>query len=83
MSLPRSVSGWTLVSVKAGVETVLARLPDILLSSGSAIVIANNRAASSRLALEPAVVTTGMSLPNTQLLLRLKDGSGSLLDGSG
>lgn len=79
-SLPRSVSGWTLVSVKAGVETVLARLPDILLSSGSAIVIANNRATSSRLAFEPALVTTGMSLPNTQLLLRLKEGSGSLMD---
>lgn len=79
-SVPWSVSGWTLVSVKAGVETVLARLPDILLSSGSAIVIANNHAAVSRLALEPTVVTTGMSLPNTQLLLRLKDGSGALLD---
>lgn len=79
-SVPRSVSGWTLVSVKAGVETVLARLPDILLSSGSAIVIANNRAGSSRLALEPAVVTTGMSLPNTQLSLRLKNASGAIAD---
>jgi hypothetical protein len=79
-STPRSVSGWTLVSVKAGVETTLARLPDIALSSGSAIVIANNHASSSRLALEPAVVTAGMSVPNTQLLLRLKSASGTIVD---
>lgn len=79
-SLPRSISGWTLVSVKAGVETVLARLPALSLSSGSAIVIANNPAASSRLALEPAAVTTGMSLPNTQLSLRLRNASGAILD---
>jgi hypothetical protein len=79
-SLPRSVSGWTILSVKAGVETRLARLPDIRLSSGSAIIIANNHAASSRLALEPAVVTTGMSLPNTQLFLRLKNASGAIID---
>ncbi len=78
--MPRSVSGWTLVSVKAGVETTLARLPHIELSSGAAIVIANTHAATSRLLNEPAVVTTAMSLPNTQLLLRLKDASGAVVD---
>lgn len=78
---PYSLSGWTLVSVKAGVETTIARLkPEHVVSSGSVFVIANTPAASSRIAVEPALVTTGMSLPNTQLLLRLKDGSGAIVD---
>lgn len=79
-SLPRSVDSWTLLSVKAGVETVIARLPAFSLASGSVLVIANNSAAVSRMMSEPTVVTTGMSLPNTQLLLRLRDGSGTLID---
>lgn len=77
---PRSLSGWTLVGVKAGVETVLARLGPLEASSGAVFVIANSPAPASRLAVEPSVVTTDVSLPNTQLLLRLKDGSGAIVD---
>lgn len=81
MAAPRSLSGWTLVSVKAGVETTLVRLrAEHVAASGSVFVLANAAAASSRLSAEPTVVTTGMSLPNTQLLLRLKDGSGAIVD---
>lgn len=79
--LPRSLSGWTLVSVRAGVETTLARLrPEHVAASGSVFVLANAPAASSRLSHEPSLVTTAMSLPNTQLLLRLKDASGAVMD---
>lgn len=79
-SLPRSVSGWTIVTVKGSVETVVARFPDRTLSSGSSLLVANYAAAASRLAIEPDLVTTGMALPNTQLLVRLRDASGSLVD---
>lgn len=78
--LPRSVSGWTLLAVKAGVETPIAKLPDVALGSGAAFAIANAHASASRLLDEPSLVTTAMSLPNTQLLLRLKDASGAVVD---
>ncbi len=77
---PRSVSGWTLVTVKAGVETPIAKLPDVALGSGATFVVANAHASSSRLLGEAGFVTTAMSLPNTQLLLRLKNASGTIVD---
>lgn len=80
-SAPRSLSGWTLVAVKAGVETTVARLrPEHGVASGGVMILANYHAEASRLAMEPTVVTTGMSLPNTQLMLRLKDASGAIVD---
>lgn len=48
--------------------------------SGSYFIISNYDAMQSRLLDEPAFISTGLSLPNSKLHLRLYDGSGSLID---
>lgn len=75
-----SLDAWTLRSVKDdGSEVIIATLTHTL-SSGVYLVLANTAPANSRLALEPGLVTTSMSLPNTKLLLRLRDSLGVLID---
>lgn len=81
-SLPRSLSGWTLRSVKdGGTETVIATLPaSASIGSGQYLVVSNYSKEVSRLAIDPAVTSTAMSVPNTKLLMRLRDASGALID---
>lgn len=76
-----SLDGWSILSVKGEVETEMIRLNAThVIGSGGLLVIANNAANSSRLRFEPSLVTSAVSLPNTQLLLRLRDASGALID---
>lgn len=82
LSQPLSLSGWTLTSQNsAGNETVIARFPSGLsISSGASLIVSNYDRAHSRLDIDPACISTTMSLPNTKLLLRLRDRSGALID---
>jgi PKD repeat protein len=76
-----SLDGWTINQVKdGGSETVLARFTSQSIGSGQYLIISNFDAAHSRLAAEPAVISSSMSLPNTKLLLRLRSKSGALID---
>lgn len=81
-SSPRSLSGWTLTTVKdGGIESVIARFPaSITIASGSYLVLSNYGKEASRLAIDPTMTSTTMSLPNTKLLLRLRDAQGVLID---
>lgn len=75
-----NLHGWTLRSMKDGNEVVLASLDNQFMQAGRYLMIANTAADSSRLLNEPDILTSSMSLPNTKLLLRLRDGSGALMD---
>src|SRR3989344_1643704 len=76
-----SLSGWTLTRLSGGTEEVMMILPaGAIVGSGSTYLISNFGEAESRLAIEPNFVTSAISLPNTQLLLKLFDASGALVD---
>jgi len=78
---PLSLNGWTLNTVKDGLETVAVRFGvSHSIQSGGYIIVANYAAAQSRLRSEPHLVTSGLSLPNTKLHLRLRDEAGNLKD---
>lgn len=79
--LPASLSGWTLVSVKDGVESPVIRFShNHALPIGGYGVVSNYPEGQSRLSIAPLAVSTGMSLANTKLLLRLYDDLGVLRD---
>lgn len=77
-----SMSGWVLTSVtSAGAEATIFRFPaHTRIEPGQFFVISHFGVAQSRLLSEPAFVAPSMSLPNTRLLLRLRDASGNVLD---
>ncbi|MDD4319700.1 MAG: lamin tail domain-containing protein [Candidatus Peribacteraceae bacterium] len=77
-----ALDGWTLTSLNAsGEEAVLFTFAaEDVLQEGEYVIVANGGAADSRLLEEPRFVTSGMSLPNTKLLLRLRNASGALMD---
>lgn len=76
------LDGWSVSYLpSSGVEAVM-----FVFASGSVIgdfetlLIANDPAAVSRLSIEPDIVTTAVSLPNSKLLLRLKNSEGATID---
>ncbi|MBI1812343.1 lamin tail domain-containing protein [Candidatus Peregrinibacteria bacterium] len=77
-----TLSGWTLTSVNTkGVEVQIIRFPDdAKISPGQYLVISQFPASNSRLLNEPAFVAPAMTLPNTKLLVRLRDASGAVID---
>ncbi len=78
---PLSLSGWTLTSLGTdGTEKTIVRFLDISIDADQYVIASNYPAAQSRLATEPMFTTTAMTLPNTKLLLRLRDGSGNIVD---
>lgn len=69
-----SLSGWTLVSVKEGVEQILVRFSSgASIAPGGFAVVSNYPESQSRLTVIPLATSTSFSLPNTKLLLRLYD----------
>jgi hypothetical protein len=76
------VSGWTLSYLNGdGVETAMVRFASgTVIGSGEYVLVANFAAAESRVAIEPDIVTTDVTLPNTKLRLLLRDASGALID---
>ncbi len=81
-ALDADLSGWTVTSVNSsGKEVVSFRFETgSILRVGEYLVIASKSAASSRLLHEPFGVSSTLSLPNTKLLLRLRDSAGSVMD---
>lgn len=79
---PTLISQWTVTSLDSkGVEKVIARFATgATIGSGQYLVIANWHADQSRLAAEAAITSTAISLPNSKLLLRLRNASGALMD---
>lgn len=81
LSVPQSLSGWTLTVLKGAEETVITRFPSSdVLAAGQTLIISNYSKDASRLAQDPFRTSTAMSLPNTKLLLRLRDAQGALID---
>ena len=76
------LSGWSLTSLKStGEEAVIVVFSTgAVFPANAARVISNYSAVSSRLAEEPWIRTSAMSLPNTKLLLRLRDAAGAVRD---
>ncbi len=82
-SLPLcTLDGWTLTGVNSsGVEVVLHRFgTGSTLGSGSTAVVARLSATESRLLLESEFHSSDLSLPNTKMLLRLRDPEGFVHD---
>src|SRR3989344_6485800 len=76
------VSGWILTSVNSsGEDVAIVRFSTgTIIGSNQYFLIANNDAANSRLARDADVITKSLTLPNTKLLIRLKDQSGTIID---
>ena len=76
------ISGWYITNQSSiGEEkTIVTFASGTLIGSGQYLLISNYNASGSRLAVEPDIVTTAVSLANTKLLLKLYDASGSLID---
>lgn len=76
------VGNWTITSLNSkGEHVVEARFATgTLLQSGQYFVVARKSAASSRLLLEPGLLAPDLTLPNTNLLLKLRDSAGSVID---
>ncbi|MEK7218181.1 MAG: lamin tail domain-containing protein, partial [Patescibacteria group bacterium] len=77
-----TLSGWTLTSLNSsGEEVILYRFGEgDTIGSGEYLTVSNFGAEESRLLMEPRFVSEAMSLPNTKLLLRLRDPSGTVMD---
>ncbi|MDB4978986.1 MAG: hypothetical protein JWM56_1172, partial [Candidatus Peribacteria bacterium] len=77
-----NISGWSLTTLSSqNTEDTMVRFASgTVLSADSYPVIANYHENESRLAASPLVATTAVSLPNSKLLLRLRNASGTLMD---
>ncbi|MDD5026756.1 MAG: lamin tail domain-containing protein [Candidatus Peribacteraceae bacterium] len=77
-----SIEGWTLTTLASnGSETPIIEFPlGEALEPGQYFVISKYGADRSRMSHESDFVAATMSLPNTKLLLRLRDASGAIID---
>lgn len=76
-----TLEGWTVTVQKESGEAVIARFDaQHVIASGGYLVVANAGAGATRLRHEPSLVLSSVSLPNTKLLLRLRDAAGALVD---
>ncbi|MCF7844367.1 MAG: lamin tail domain-containing protein [Kiritimatiellales bacterium] len=71
---------WTLNYIKDGAEVLMIEFDDISIQSDEFFIISNYNSSNSRLKNEPDLVTSSVSLPNSKLLLRLRNASGALVD---
>ncbi len=76
------LSGWTITSVNSSAKEIVSLrfATGSLIHPGEYLVIASRSAANSRLLAEPFAVSAALSLPNTKLLLRLRDVQNSVID---
>lgn len=81
-STDTDVSGWKLTSVNtSGNEvTILQFATGTILPADAYRVIARYPAANSRLLEEPWFTSSTMTLPNSKLLLRIRDAQGNVID---
>jgi hypothetical protein len=76
------ISGWSITSVNSSAKEVVSFRFEAgtIIGAGEFLVIASKSAANSRLASEPFAVSSALSLPNTKLLLRIRDAQNSVID---
>lgn len=79
---PVSLASYTITYLKStGQETVMVTFPaGFTIQPGQFLLISNLHADFSRLVLEPALVSSSVTLANSGLRLRLKDPSGMIVD---
>lgn len=81
---PIDLTGWTITSFRDGVAELMLTLPGGVIPPLSYFLIANSSAEESNIAIEPDLVTSDVSLPNSRLQLKLYngpfDGDGALID---
>jgi len=75
-----SLKHWSLNYLKSGEEVLMIEFVDVVLQPGDFFLISNYDSAQSCLEGEPDLVTSSVSLPNSKLLLRLRNESGALID---
>lgn len=76
------LSGWTLTSLNTKGEHAIALTfaTGSHIGPGESLVVASHVASASRLVAEPAFLASSLTLPNTKLLLRLRNAYGTLVD---
>lgn len=74
------LAGWRLTKLSSGVEATMLTISSGSIPGGGLFVVANDPAATSRLASEPDLVDTAVSLVNTKLQITLYDANGALID---
>jgi endonuclease YncB( thermonuclease family) len=76
------LTGWTVTSVNgSGQEVVIARFgTGFVVNPDEYVVVSHFAAAQSRLSQQPGVISASVSLPNTKLLVRLRDAGGQVID---
>lgn len=76
------LSGWTITYLKStGAEGVDATFnAGTIINPGQYLIVGSKHEGDSRLAREPDVYASGLSLPNTKLSLKLKNASGTIID---
>jgi hypothetical protein len=80
MNTPVDITGWRITKLTSGVETPMLTISSGIIPAGGYFVIANDPAATSRLANEPQVVDAAISLVNSKLHITLYDAGGNLID---
>lgn len=75
------LSGWSVLYKNSGnQEVTMFTFGQYFIEPGQFFLVSNYNAANSRLAIEPDLVTTAVSLPNTNLFLKLLNASGAVID---
>lgn len=74
------VTGWRLTKLTNGAETTMLTIPAGSIAPHEFIVVANDAAGTSRLAVEPNFVDASVSLVNSKLQIALYDANGVLMD---
>ncbi len=76
------LSGWSITSVNSSAKEIVSLrfATGSLIAAGEYLVIASKATAASRLLSEPFVASSTLSLPNTKLLLRLRDAGNAIID---
>ncbi|MBU1910845.1 lamin tail domain-containing protein, partial [Patescibacteria group bacterium] len=76
-----NISGWKVDYLKSDEEAVMFEFPQgTLIEAGQYFVVSNYDQENSRLAIEPDLVDSSISLPNSKLHLWLKDSDGNIMD---
>lgn len=77
----QALTGWTMTSVKDGVEEIIARFATgATITPAGPIVVARWDEGRSRLSAAPGLIVPSLTLPNTKLLLRVRNAAGILID---
>ena len=81
---PLDLTNWTITSFRNGEEVLMLTIPEGFIPPLGYFLIANSSAEDSNIAVEPELVTSDVSLPNSRLQLKLYngpfDGDGLLID---